>query len=474
MSKNPPAGASRPLARSVAASRAARPVHAGRDPGQPAGAVVHRVHGRHHGQQHLRGADVAGRLFPADVLLAGLQREPVGRPARPRRGRRRPGGPAAAGAARRGPTCRPRAGRRSPSARRTAACCPPRCRRPARPGGISRVRASRSAATAASAPRPCAASMTGRRSRISPLAPGYCSRTPNSSSSGWAAITSGVTAGDHQLDAERLGPGGQHGQGLRQAVRVGQEDAAPPGRPPGQRHRLGGRGRLIQQGRTGDRQRGQILDEGLEGEQGLQPALGDLRLVGGVGGIPGRVLQHVAADHRGGVRAVVAQSDHGAGHGVPARQAAQLSQRLRLGQRRRQAQRPRIPDTRRQRRLGQLVERAWPVAASIRSCSAGDGPMWRDSKFADPKACVSKARGSKACASNSHRSLQRGAARHIHARVVLPLCRRQPARRTPGQRVNSRDACPVRSWVPERFRGGCPFGVPRWLLGISPGRCDQQ
>src|SRR5215469_9495139 len=29
---------------------------------------------------------------------------------------------------------------------------------------------------------------------------------------------------------------------------------------------------------------------------------------------------------------------------------------------------------------------------------------------------------------------------------------------------------PVR-W-PERFRGGCPFGAPRWLREDSPGRCD--
>ena len=40
-------------------------------------------------------------------------------------------------------------------------------------------------------------------------------------------------------------------------------------------------------------------------------------------------------------------------------------------------------------------------------------------------------------------------------------------------RHDSRDACPVRSLVPERFRGGCPFGAPRWRRGISPGRCRQ-
>jgi hypothetical protein len=41
-------------------------------------AVIHGVHRRHHREQHLRGADVRGRLLAADVLLARLQREAVG------------------------------------------------------------------------------------------------------------------------------------------------------------------------------------------------------------------------------------------------------------------------------------------------------------------------------------------------------------------------------------------------------------
>ena len=49
---------------------------------QPVGAVVDRVHRRHDGEQHLRGADVRRRLLAADVLLARLQREPVGGVAR--------------------------------------------------------------------------------------------------------------------------------------------------------------------------------------------------------------------------------------------------------------------------------------------------------------------------------------------------------------------------------------------------------
>ena len=51
-------------------------VHPLGDAAEAAGAVVHGVHARHHREQHLRGADVAGRLVAPDVLLPGLQRHP--------------------------------------------------------------------------------------------------------------------------------------------------------------------------------------------------------------------------------------------------------------------------------------------------------------------------------------------------------------------------------------------------------------
>ena len=330
-------------------------MHAGRDRGQPARAVVHRVHRRHHGQQHLRGADVAGRLLPADVLLAGLQREPVGRP-----------------------PVRVEGDAHQPAGQLPAQVVAGR--------DVRRVRAAvahRHAEPLGAADRDVGAQLAGRgeqgqgqqvggdggerapavrgldgRAEVPDLAAGprVLQQDPEQLALGLGRDQLGGDRGHHELDAERLGPGGQHGQGLRQAVRVGQEDAAAPGRPPGQRHGLHGRGRLVEQGSPGHRQRGQVLDEGLEGEQGFQPALRDLRLVRGVGGVPGRVLQHVTADHRRGVRAVVAQPDHGPRDRVPGGQAAQLGQRPGLGQRGRQAQRPRVADPRGQGRLGQLVE----------------------------------------------------------------------------------------------------------------------
>ena len=73
----------KPSLRKPAASIAARRCTRARDLRQPFRAVIDGVHRGHHRQQHLRGADVGGRLFAADVLLAGLQRQPIGRlPAR--------------------------------------------------------------------------------------------------------------------------------------------------------------------------------------------------------------------------------------------------------------------------------------------------------------------------------------------------------------------------------------------------------
>ena len=60
------------LGQRVASATAAR-VHLLGDPPQALGAVVDGVHRGDHGEQRLGGADVAGGLLAADVLLAGLQ-----------------------------------------------------------------------------------------------------------------------------------------------------------------------------------------------------------------------------------------------------------------------------------------------------------------------------------------------------------------------------------------------------------------
>ena len=55
-------------------------------------------------------------------------------------------------------------------------------------------------------------------------------------------------------------------------------------------HGLGGGGAFIQHGGVGDLQAGEIGDDGLEIQQGLQPALRNLGLVRRVGGVPAGVF----------------------------------------------------------------------------------------------------------------------------------------------------------------------------------------
>ena len=115
----------------------ARPCTRRAIPARPVGTVIAGVHGGDHRQQHLRGADIAGGLVAADVLLAGLQRQPVGRRRRRRLRTRRPAGRAAGGHAWRAPRGSPRAVRRIPLAHRNVGCCRTRRRHRCRRAGRS-------------------------------------------------------------------------------------------------------------------------------------------------------------------------------------------------------------------------------------------------------------------------------------------------------------------------------------------------
>ena len=116
---------------------------------------------------------------------------------------------------------------------------------------------------------------------------------------------------DHQFDAQRAGPGGQDAEDLRVQVGRGEESRLPAlARRERHVHRLRGGGGLVEQGGVGDLQSGQVADHGLEVQQRLQSSLGDLRLIRGVGGVPGRVLEDVALDRRWSDRAVVTLADH--------------------------------------------------------------------------------------------------------------------------------------------------------------------
>ena len=71
-------------------------------------------------------------------------------------------------------------------------------------------------------------------------------------------------------------------------------------------HRLGGSCRFVQQRGISDLHTGQVDHHGLEVEQCLEPSLRNFGLVGGVLGVPARVLQDVALDHRWGNAGIVA------------------------------------------------------------------------------------------------------------------------------------------------------------------------
>ena len=75
---------------------------------------------------------------------------------------------------------------------------------------------------------------------------------------------------------------------------------------------LGGGSTFIEEGGIGDLEPSEVENHGLEVEKGFQTALGDFGLVGGVGAVPPRILDDVAAEHGGRDGAVVAESDEGA------------------------------------------------------------------------------------------------------------------------------------------------------------------
>ena len=150
-------------------------------------------------------------------------------------------------------------------------------------------------------------------------------------------------------------------------------DAAPR-----ERHRLGGGGRLVEHRRVGDRHAGEVAHHGLEVDQRLHAALRDLGLVGRVGGVPGRVLEHVAQDDARRVRAVVALADEALQHAVLRRDGAQLGERLRP---RRAARGSRIGAARAIERgtICSISARrdAAPMTDSMCASSSASMPMWR-------------------------------------------------------------------------------------------------
>ena len=289
-----------------------QPVHAQGDLPEPGRAVVRGVHARDVGQQRLRGADVRRGALAADVLLAGLQRHPVGGPAvrvdrdadhAPRHLAR----VRAAGGEERG--VRPAVAERHAEALRVAdhhvgvhLAGRGQQRQGEQVGGDHDQCAGRV--------RP-----GGHRRQVVQAA-GDVRRLRQHSEHVVQAVPlprRGPDVGHVDPDAQRLGAPPHHGHRLGKAVR--RDEKAPrvgalPGLQPEQhRHRLGRRGGLVEQRRVGDLHPRQVRDGGLEVQQRLQPALRDLGLVRRVGGVPAGVLEQVAQDDGRRRAPVVAETD---------------------------------------------------------------------------------------------------------------------------------------------------------------------
>ncbi len=164
----------------------------------------------------------------------------------------------------------------------------------------------------------------------------------------------GIT--DDEFDPHRLGPRPEHGKGLWVQVVMHEEPLSLRLRlTSSHRHRLGGRGGFVEQRCIGDVEAGELGHEGLEVEDRLESALADLGLVRRVGGVPGRVLEHVAGDHRRRDRAVVAHADQAGHDRVPFGDRAESGDRLVFRDGVRKRQRLRGPNRFRHRLIEQLV-----------------------------------------------------------------------------------------------------------------------
>ena len=312
--------------------------------------VEHRIERGHHRQQRLRRADVGGGLFTADMLLARLQGQPVGAAA-------------------------PRINRHADDPARHRAF------ELIAAGHEGRMRAAiahRHAKTLRRAhgdirPHRARLFQKAERQQIGRHHRHRLGRMQSRNLIGeidHIAIGAGILENrakdllGHQrcgrthldLDPQGQSPGADHRNRLRMAVFIDKEGARLGFcHPLGHGHRLGRRRRLIQKARVGHRQAGQIADHGLEVQQSLQPPLRNLGLIGGIGGVPGRIFQNIPLDGGRGDGAVIALTDQAGHHPVFRRHLAHFRQQRMFGQRR-PAERRGLPDRGGHRLGDQLVE----------------------------------------------------------------------------------------------------------------------
>ena len=179
----------------------------------------------------------------------------------------------------------------------------------------------------------------------------------------------------HEVDAQRLGPRGQHLDRLRVAPPIDEKpQALALGDTVGERHRLGGSSGLVEHRGIGDRQPGEIADHRLEVDDRLHPTLGDFGLVGCVGRVPGGILEHVPQDHGGGAGGVIALANEALEHLVAAGNSPEFGQGGSLGYRPRQPHRLATGNARRHDLVDQRGPRGGTDRRKHRSLVGGREP----------------------------------------------------------------------------------------------------
>ena len=306
--------------------RGGQAVHALGDTLQTLRAVVDGVHRRHHAQQHLRGTDVRGGLFTADMLLARLQREAVRRVAlRIDRHADEAAGHRTLERIAHGHVAGVRAAEteRHAKALRVADhhIGTPFARR-----GQQRERQQVSCGNHQTTGR---VHGVGQRLVSCQIAQQCTVGARVLQQHAKGVVLGSIRSGaGHHLHADRFGARAHDFQRLRQHV-VGHEEHGRLrlANALQQRHCLSRSSSFVQHRRVGDVHRRQVDHHLLEVQHRFQAALRDFRLVRRIGRVPSGVLQDVAQDHARRVRAVIALANQALDHAVLPGDAAQLGQR---------------------------------------------------------------------------------------------------------------------------------------------------
>ena len=202
---------------------------------------------------------------------------------------------------------------------------------PNSPGGTSNVSASGSVATTTVAPAAWARSASARWSSMRPSVAGYWSRIPQRSWDSKSIASTDPTWSSIPSASARVRNtpsvcGWQSAAAKKPRLRLARSQRTS--RAPRRRRRF------VEQGRVGERQAREVRDQRLEVQQRFEPALRDLGLVGGVLGVPTRIFEDVALDHRRNDRVGVTHSDARSDHAVFGRDLPELFDQLKLAGRR--------------------------------------------------------------------------------------------------------------------------------------------